>query len=125
VGDQQSLQDLLAAEQALSAFDNAQLTQQHVAATEPLLEVYGEKSSYWFHGLGKAIPEPHLIAEVQGRDGTMVQAQGRDGVAAAGGALADFSDPATAGLFSCHPTDPQQQQVMLQAVNKQLSADEQ
>jgi hypothetical protein len=32
LGDQQSLQDLLAAEQALSAFEDAQLTQ-HVAAT--------------------------------------------------------------------------------------------
>ena len=124
VGDPQSLQDLLAAEQALSAFEDAELTQ-HVAATEPLWEVYGEKSSYWFHSLGKAVPESQFIAEVQRRDGAVVQAKGRDGVAAAGDALADFYDPATAGLFSCHPTDPQQQQVMLQAVDKQLSADEQ
>jgi exonuclease III len=124
VGDPQSLQDLLAAEQALSAFEDAELTQ-HVVATEPLWEVYGETSSYYFHRLGKAVPEPQFIAEVQRRDGSVVQVMGRDGISAAGDALADFYDPATAGLFSCHPTDPQQQQVMLQAVDQQLSADEQ
>jgi hypothetical protein len=66
--------------------------------------------------LGKAVPEPQFIAAMKREDGSVVQARGSDGIAAAGPAWADFYDPATAGLFSCHPTDPQQRQVMLQAI---------
>ena len=39
--------------------------------------------------------------------------------------LADFYDPATCGLFAQHLTDPQQQRVLLAAVDKQLSEEEQ
>lgn len=111
--------DLLTAEQDLTDFETAVL-QRSVAATEPLWEVYGESSTYWFHRLGKAATEPQFIAEVLAPDGTTVRAQGRAGVAAAGGLLADFYDPATGGLFAQRPTDEQQQQEMLAAIDKQL-----
>jgi hypothetical protein len=96
-----------------------------VEATDPLWEVYGETSSYWFHRLGRAAQEPQFIAEVQRPDGSAVPAQGREGIAAVGELLADFYDPATGGLFAQHPTDPQQQWVLLAAVDKQLSEEEQ
>jgi hypothetical protein len=38
-----------------------------------------------------------------------------------GDLLADFYDPAEGGLFSCHPTDHQQQDVMI----KKLDAEQQ
>jgi hypothetical protein len=114
----------LAAEQALSAFQHAHLAQQ-VEAAEPLYELYGEKPSYWFYQLGMAAPEPQYIAEVLQSDGQTVAARGREGVAVAARLLADFYDPATGGLFSCHPTDRQQQDGMLAAVDKFLSEDEQ
>jgi hypothetical protein len=81
----------------LTAFEAEQL-QQQVAATEPLWEVYGETSSYWFHRLGRATQEPQFIAEVQQRDGSTVRAEGTQGVETVGGLLADFYDPATGGL---------------------------
>jgi exonuclease III len=114
----------MAAEQALSAFQHAQL-QQQVEAAEPLYELYGEKPSYWFYQLGKTAPEQQYIAEVMQQNGTTVAARGREGVAAAARLLADYYDPATGGLFSCHPTDRQQQDVMLAAVDMFLSAEEQ
>jgi hypothetical protein len=43
----------------------------------------------------------------------------------AGGLLADFYDPAKGGLFAQHPTDLQQQQALLQDVDKLLSPAEQ
>ena len=107
--DTESVRQQNAAEDALGAFERAQLTQQ-TAATESLWELYGEQSTYWFHRLGRAAQEPQLIAEVQRPDGMHGGAQGREGVAAVGELLADFYDPATGGLFSRHPTDPQQQQ---------------
>ncbi len=124
IPDQHAVQRQLAAEQALSAAENARLAQQ-AAATEPLYELYGEKSTYWFHQLGRAPLAPQFIAEVQRSDGSTVAAKGKEGVAAAGGLLADFYDPATGGLFSRHPTDPQQQAVMLEAVDKRLDEQQQ
>ena len=114
----------LAAEQALSAFQHAQLAKQ-VEAAEPLYELYGEKPTFWFHQLGKAPPEPQYIAEVVQPDGSTVAARGREGVAAAARMLADYYDPATGGLFSCHPTDRQQQDVMLAAVDRVLGQEQQ
>jgi hypothetical protein len=114
---------VLDAEQDLTVFETTQL-QQQVEATEPLWEVYGETSSFWFHRLGRAPQEPQFIAEVVRPDGSTVQAQGEAGVRAVGDLLADFYDSATGGLFSRHPTDPQQQQAMLAAVDKQLSEEQ-
>ena len=34
------------------------MLQHQVDATEPLWEVYGEASTFWFHRLGKAPPVP-------------------------------------------------------------------
>ena len=114
----------LAAEQALSAYQHAQL-QKQVEAAEPLYELYGEKPSYWFYQQGKTAAEPQYIAEVLQPDGSTVAAQGAEGVAAAARLLADFYDHATGGLFSRHPTDRQQQDSMLAAVDKFLSEEEQ
>ena len=122
--DQQSLSDLLAAEQSLTAFETAQL-QHRVEASEPLWEVYGESSTFWFHRLGKTAPEPQFIAEVLKPDGTTVAAKGQQGVRAAGELLADFYDPAKGGLFSKHPTDPQQQQELLSSIDKVLDEEDQ
>jgi hypothetical protein len=116
-------QTVLDREQDLSAFETARLARQ-VAATEPLWEVYGETSSFWFHRLGKAPKEAQHIAEVLRADGTTVAARG-DGVREVGDRLADFYDPRTGGLFSRHPTDPEQQRVMLEALDSQLDDDDQ
>jgi hypothetical protein len=115
---------VLEAEQALTDMESAQLAQQ-TAATEPLWEVYGEQSTFWFHQLGRAAHEPQSIAAVQRRDGTLVAAQGREGIAAVGELLADYYDPAKGGLFSCHPTDQQQQEHMLAALDKRLDEEQQ
>jgi hypothetical protein len=124
IGDAQADQHLLDAEQALTDLESAQLEQQ-TAATEPLWEVYGEQSTYWFHQLGRAAQEPQTIAAVQRPDGTQVEAQGRAGTAAVGDLLADFYDPAKGGLFSCHPTERQHQDIMLAAIDKQLDEQQQ
>jgi hypothetical protein len=112
--------NLLAAEQALTAHEEASLAAQ-TAATEPLWELYGESSTFWFHRLGKQQPEQQHILEVDKPGGGKVSLDTPQGVAAAADLLADFYDPRASGLFSCHPTDPQQQQAMLGAVDKQLS----
>ena len=70
--------------------------------------------------------EPQLIAEVQRPDGMHGAGQraGR-GWQRSGGCWQTSTTLPQAGLFSCHPTDPQQQQEMLAAVDKQLSEEEQ
>lgn len=119
----QTEQRVLAAEHAVTALESADLAQQ-TAATEPLWEVYGEQSTFWFHQLGRAAQEPQSIAAVQRQDGTLVAAQGA-GIAAVGELLADFYDPAKGGLFSCHTTVREQQDHLLAAVDKQLDEEQQ
>lgn len=114
----------LAAEQSLSAHLAAE-TQRKAAATDPLWEVYGEASTFWFHRLGKAESSPQYIAEVRAPDGSTVAAQGAAGVASVGDLLADYYDPAVDGLFSQHPTDVQAQHVMLASLDRFLDADDQ
>ena len=114
---------LLQAEHHLSSFQQQRLEQQ-AAALEPLWELYGEKPTRFFHSLGRAPTEIEHIAEVTVAGG-VVTLDSAAGVAAAADALADFYDPAAGGLFACHPTDAQQQQVMLGALDKQLSNAEQ
>jgi hypothetical protein len=123
LGGAQAQQQVLEAEQALTALETAQLAQQ-TAATEPLWEVYGEQSTFWFHQLGKPAQEAQSIAAVQRPDGTLVAAQGA-GTAAVGELLADFYDHAKGGLFSCHPTDGEQQDYMLAALDQRLDEEQQ
>ena len=123
-GDAPGIQNVQAAEKALTTFESAHLAQE-AAATELVWEVYAEQPTYWFHQRGKEAAEPQAIAEVQRPDGVLVAAQGRDGIAAAGGLLADFYDPAKGGLFSCHPTDRQQQDILLAAIDKKLDDEQQ
>src|SRR5512139_1213294 len=122
-GNAQSEQRVLEAEQAVTALESAELAQQ-TAATEPLWDVYGEQSTFWFHQLGRAAQEPQSIAAVQRPDGTLVAAQGA-GIAAVGELLADYYDPAKGGLFSCHPTDREQQDYMLAALDQHLDEEQQ
>ena len=116
-------QQLLAAEESLSAHLAAE-TQRKAAATDPLWEVYGEASTFWFHRLGKAEASPQYIAEVRTPDGSMVAAQGAAGVASVGDLLADYYDPAAAGLFSQHPTDAAAQHTMLASLDRVLDDDD-
>jgi exonuclease III len=124
LGDARSVQQLLDAEQALTVHETTQLEQQ-TAVTEPLWEVYGEQPTFWFHQLGREAREPQAIAEVTRPDGVVVAAQGREGTAAVGELLADYYDPAKGGLFSCHPTDRRQQEVMLAAIDRRLDEQQQ
>ena len=117
-------QTLLDREQDLSAFETARLAR-HVEATEPLWEVFGETSSYWFHRLGRTAQEQQHIAEVLRPDGSTVAAQGLDGMREVGERLANFYDPATGGLFMRHPTDPAAQQELLSVLDEELGEEEQ
>lgn len=123
--DQHLTELLLQAEQLLTEYDTA-AAQQRIAATEPLWEMYGESSTYWFHRLGRQPRESQLIATLQqpGDDQSVHLTTGA-GVAAAGELLADYYDSATGGIFAAAATDPAAQQEMLAAVDKQLSAAEQ
>jgi hypothetical protein len=123
--DAQLTSDLLAAEQRLTQHD-ATAAERRRAATEPLWEVYGESSTYWFHRLGRHPPESQLISQLQ-RPGQAqaVQLTSRAGVRAAGDLLADFYDPAAGGLFAVGDTDAAVQQDLLAAIDRQLSAAEQ
>ena len=116
--------NLLAAEQALQDWEQQQ-RQQQVEAAEPLWDVYGERSTFYFHRLGKRQLPPQVISGVAAPGGAVVATDTPQGAAVAAGLLADFYDPATGGLFAQHPTDPQQQQVLLQSIDKRLSAEEQ
>ena len=116
--------NLLAAERALQEWEQQRRTQQ-VAASEALWDVYGERSTFYFHRLGKRPLPPQAISGVAAPGGVVVATDSPQGAAIAAGLLADFYDPATGGLFAQHPTDPQQQQLMLQSIDKQLSAEQQ
>lgn len=116
--------NLLQAEQRLQEWQDQQ-RQQQVASAEPLWDVYGERSTFYFHRLGKPHQPPQVISAVVGPGGAVVSTDSPLGAASAAGLLADFYDPATGGLFAQHPTDPQQQQILLQCIDKQLSAAEQ
>ena len=50
--DPQLVAAQLQAERALTDY-TAAAAQQRIVATEPLWEVYGESSTYWFHRLGR------------------------------------------------------------------------
>ena len=62
--DAQLIAALLTAEQRLTEYDVA-AAERRKAATEPLWEVYGESSTYWFHRLGRQPPESQLISSLQ------------------------------------------------------------
>ena len=106
---------LLAAEQAASLpIETAQLAAADGGHRPPLGGVRG--------AVHLLVPSPGQggtgaagSCEVQRPDGGAVPARGR-GEAAVGELLADFYDPATGGLFAQHPTDPQQQQLLLGAL---------
>ena len=121
----QTQANILLAEQKLTEYE-VQQHQRQAAASDALWEVYGDGNpSFWGYRLGKEIPEQQYISEVAVADGITVSTRTREGVTAAGDLLADFYDPATGGLFSCHPTDAQQQQELLTGVDKQLTPEQQ
>lgn len=91
-------------------------------------EMFGESSTYWFHRQGKHPPAPELIRVVQdpATPGITVSLSQPGGTARAGDLLADYYDGAVpTGLFAVRPTDTAAQQSMLQAVDKQLTAEQQ
>ena len=116
--------NLLQAEKQLQEWEEQQ-RQSHVANAEPLWDFYGERSTYYFHRLGKRQQAPQVISGVVGPGGAVVSTDSSHGASIAAGLLADFYDPATGGLFAQHPTDPLHQQLLLQGVDKRLSAVEQ
>ena len=123
--DPQLVAAVLQAEQALTDY-TAAAAQQRIAATEPLWEVYGESSTYWFHRLGRPPPESQLIAALQPPDQQQpVTLSTPAGVTAAGDLLADYYDSAAGGIFAAAHTDAAAQQDLLAAVDKRLSAADQ
>jgi len=124
--DAQLTSALLAAEQRLTDYDVA-AAERRKAATEPLWEVYGESSTYWFHRLGRQPPESQLISSLQrpGPDQQPIHLNSAAGVAAAGDLLADFYDSTSGGIFAAATTDTAAQQNLLAAIDKRLSPTEQ
>jgi hypothetical protein len=121
----QTQANILRAEQRLTDY-GVQQRQQQGEAGDVLWELYGDgKPSFWGYQLGKQLPEPQFISAVAAADGSTISTHTRAGVAAAGDALADFYDPTQGGLFSQHPTDPQQQQELLAGIDKWLTPEQQ
>jgi exonuclease III len=121
----QTQANILRAEQRLTDY-GVQQRQQQGEAGDVLWELYGDgKPSFWGYRLGKELPQPQYISAVAAADGTTISTHTRAGVAAAGDTLADFFDPAAGGLFSQHPTDPQQQQELLAGIDKRLTPEQQ
>ncbi len=124
-GSARTQANILQAEQRLTDY-GLQQRQQQGEAGDILWELYGDgKPSFWGYQLGKQPPEPQHISAVAAADGSTISTHTRQGVAAAGATLADFFDPTTGGLFSQHPTDPQQQQELLAGIDKQLTPEQQ
>ena len=96
--DGQLIANLLTAERRLTEYDTA-AAERRKAATEPLWEVYGESSTYWFDRLGREPPESQLISSLHppGLDQQPVPQKRIAGVAEAGDLLADFYDSAKGG----------------------------
>ena len=125
------MQDAAATAVLIVAKRDLQLYDQHQAASrtacqEVVHEVYGETSTFYFHRLGKPPPESQLICEVNDptQPGTSISLSTQAGTQAAADVFADYYDAAAGGLFTAHPTVAADQQLLLSAVDKQLSGDE-
>eukprot|EP00775_Hariotina_reticulata_P015037 gene15037-biopygen719 len=117
---------LLAAKRALQLHEQAQAASR-ARCQEVVHDVYGEASTYYFHRLGKPPPEPQLITEVANpaQPGSTVSLSAPGGTQQAATIFADYYDAATGGLFTVHPTTAADQQLLLAAVDSQLSPEEQ
>eukprot|EP00775_Hariotina_reticulata_P006283 gene6283-biopygen8097 len=117
---------LLAAKRALQLHEQAQAASR-ARCQEVVHDVYGEASTYYFHRLGKPPPESQLITEVANpaQPGSTVSLSAPGGTQQAATIFADYYDAATGGLFTVHPTTAADQQLLLAAVDSQLSPEEQ
>eukprot|EP00775_Hariotina_reticulata_P006285 gene6285-biopygen8100 len=117
---------LLAAKRALQLHEQAQAASR-ARCQEVVHDVYGEASTYYFHRLGKPPPESQLITEVANpaHPGSTVSLSAPGGTQQAATIFADYYDAATGGLFTVHPTTAADQQLLLAAVDSQLSPEEQ
>eukprot|EP00775_Hariotina_reticulata_P001284 gene1284-biopygen2553 len=117
---------LLAAKRALQLHEQAQAASR-ARCQEAVHDVYGEASTYYFHRLGKPPPESQLITEVANpaQPGSTVSLSAPGGTQQAATIFADYYDAATGGLFTVHPTTAADQQLLLAAVDSQLSPEEQ
>ncbi|KAF8059970.1 transposon TX1 protein [Scenedesmus sp. PABB004] len=115
----------LAAERALAAAEAAQRRQQ-ADALEAVWEECGEGPSRWFHRLGRAPGGAQPIHALARPGQPAVPLTSRAGVQEGGRIIADFFDAdVPGGMFGVRPTDQQQQDCMLDALDRQLSAAEQ
>ena len=117
---------LLSAKRALQLYDQHQ-ARSKVACQDVVHEMYGETSTFYFHRLGKPPRESGLICEVNDptQPGSTVRLTSQAGTQAAADIFADFYDAASGGLFTAHPTVAADQQLLLAAIDKQLSLEEQ
>ena len=117
---------LLAAKRALQLHEQ-NLAASKAACQEVVHEVYGESSTYYFHRLGKPPLESQLIWEVAdpANPGTTISLSAPGGTQQAASVFADYYDAATGGLFTAHPTTAADQQLLLAAVDKQLTPGQQ
>ncbi|KAF8063816.1 hypothetical protein HT031_003673 [Scenedesmus sp. PABB004] len=115
----------LAAERALAAAEAAQRRQQ-ADALEAVWDECGEGPSRWFHRLGRAPGGAQPIHALARPGQPAVPLTSRAGIQEGGRIIADFFDAdVPGGMFGVRPTDQQQQDCMLDALDRQLSATEQ
>ena len=116
---------LLAAKRALQLHEQHQAAER-AACQEVVHEVYGESSTYYFHRQGRPPMESQLITEITNpaQPGATINLCAAGGTQQAAAVFADYYDAATAGLFAVQPTSAADQQLLLAAVDKQLTQDE-
>ncbi|KAF8055086.1 transposon TX1 protein [Scenedesmus sp. PABB004] len=115
----------LAAERTLAAAEAAQRRQQ-ADALEAVWDECGEGPSRWFHRLGRAPGGAQPIHALARPGQPAVPLTSRAGIQEGGRIIADFFDAdVPGGMFGVRPTDQQQQDCMLDALDRQLSAAEQ